>query len=68
MTIHYTNQNGESLTLRQRRPYFLQRLDGTGNVRKVVDVTVHSNELPVSDTEEKAERLSSPPTLWLRSF
>ena len=24
--------------------------------RPVLDVTVHSNELPVSDTEEKAER------------
>ena len=36
MTVTYTNQNGESLTLRQRKPYFLQRLDGTGNVRNAV--------------------------------
>ena len=36
MTVTYTNQNGESLTLRQRRPYFLQRLDGTGNVKNAV--------------------------------
>lgn len=36
MTITYTNANGDSLTLRQRRPYFLQRADGTGNVRNAV--------------------------------
>jgi len=36
MTITYTNANGESLTLRQRRPYFLQRANGTGDVRQTV--------------------------------
>jgi len=36
MTITYTNASGESLTLRQRRPYFLQRLDGTGNIQNAV--------------------------------
>ena len=36
MVLTYTNANGESLTLRQRRPYFLQRAEGIGNVRQAV--------------------------------
>lgn len=36
MTITYTNQNNVSLTLRQRKPYFLQRVDGTGRVNQAV--------------------------------
>ena len=44
MTIHYTNQNGESLTLRQRKPYFLQRLDGTGNIRNAVNTFKAPNQ------------------------
>ncbi len=37
MQLTYTNQNGASLTLRQAKPYFLQRLDGTGGVRQTVN-------------------------------
>ena len=36
MTIQYTNQSGESLPLRQRRPYFLQRAEDIGNVCQVL--------------------------------
>lgn len=36
MTITYTNTVGESLTFRQQKPYFIQRIDGTGNLRNTV--------------------------------
>ena len=36
MIITYINASGESITLRQRRPYFLQRADGTGNIRQEI--------------------------------
>ena len=36
MTLTYTNSSGESLTLRPRKPFFLQRAEGIGNVRNAV--------------------------------
>ncbi len=44
MTITYTNASGESLTLRQRRPYFLQRADGVGTVRNAVNTFKAPNQ------------------------
>lgn len=41
MEVAYTNQIGEAITFKQRRPYFLQALDGTGNIRQVVN-TFHA--------------------------
>ncbi len=43
-TITYTNSSGESLTLRQRKPYFLQRLDGTGSVRNTINTFKAPNQ------------------------
>lgn len=37
MELTYTNTGGESLTLKQSRPYFLTKIDGTGNVRQTVN-------------------------------
>lgn len=37
MELTYTNAGGESITLKQSRPYFLTRIDGTGNVRQTVN-------------------------------
>jgi len=37
MTITYTNTGGESLTLRQSKPFFLTKLDGTGTTRQTVN-------------------------------
>lgn len=36
MQLIYTNDNGESLILRQRRPYFLERVDGSANLRQAI--------------------------------
>ncbi|MDV2887979.1 phage tail family protein, partial [Alkalihalophilus pseudofirmus] len=33
----YTNRDGESITLKQSRPYFLTKVDGTGNIRQTVN-------------------------------
>lgn len=37
MELTYTNMGGESITLKQRRPYFLTKIEGTGNVRQTVN-------------------------------
>lgn len=37
MELTYTNANGESITLRQTRPFFLTRVDGAGKVRQTVN-------------------------------
>jgi hypothetical protein len=37
VNISYTNAGGETLTFRQTRPYFLQRVDGTGSIRQAVN-------------------------------
>ena len=37
MELTYTNANGESVTLRQTRPFFLTRVDGAGKVRQTVN-------------------------------
>jgi hypothetical protein len=36
MDLKYTNSNGIAVILRDRPPYFLTKLDGTGNLRNVV--------------------------------
>jgi hypothetical protein len=35
--LTYINSNGESITLKQSRPYFLTKIDGTGNIRQTVN-------------------------------
>lgn len=37
MELTYTNSGGESITLKQSRPFFLSRIDRTGNVRQSVN-------------------------------
>jgi len=37
MELTYTNSGGESITLKQSRPYFLNKIDGTGNIRQTVN-------------------------------
>jgi hypothetical protein len=37
MELKYTNEGGDSITLKQSRPYFLAKIDGTGNVRQTVN-------------------------------
>lgn len=37
MELTYTNSGGESITLKQNRPYFLTKIDGTGNIRQTVN-------------------------------
>lgn len=37
MELTYTNSGGESITLKQSRPYFLSKIDGTGNIRQTVN-------------------------------
>lgn len=37
MEATYTNQSGESLTLRQSRPFFLTKIDGVGSTRQTVN-------------------------------
>jgi len=36
MEVTYTNDGGESLTLRQARPFFLTRIDGAGSTKQAV--------------------------------
>ena len=36
MEITYVNSDGESLTIRQSKPYFIERLNGTGSIRNTV--------------------------------
>ena len=37
MELTYTNADGESITLKQSRPYFLTKIDGTGNIRQTIN-------------------------------
>ena len=37
MELTYINANGRSITLKQSRPYFLTKIDGTGNVSQTVN-------------------------------
>lgn len=37
MELTYINSSGESITLKQSRPYFLTKIDGTGNIRQTVN-------------------------------
>lgn len=37
MELTYINADGRSITLKQSRPYFLTKLDGTGNIRQTVN-------------------------------
>lgn len=37
MELTYINSGGESITLKQNRPYFLTKIDGTGNIRQTVN-------------------------------
>ena len=37
MELKYTNEGGDSITLKQSRPYFLTKIDGMGNVRQTVN-------------------------------
>lgn len=37
MELNYINEDGESITLKQSRPYFLSKVDGTGNIRQTVN-------------------------------
>lgn len=37
MEITYINSNGERLTIKQAKPYFLEKLDGTGSIRNIVN-------------------------------
>jgi hypothetical protein len=43
MLLTYTNQNGESVTLNQKKPFFLSKLDGVGSVRQSIS-TFHAPE------------------------
>jgi hypothetical protein len=37
LEIIYVNSGGESITIRQVKPYFLEKLDGTGSIRNTVN-------------------------------
>lgn len=37
MEIMYVNSDGESITIRQAKPYFIEKLDGTGSIRNTVN-------------------------------
>ena len=37
MEITYTGDSGAALTLSPRKPYFLQKIDGTGNLRQAIN-------------------------------
>lgn len=37
MELTYINADGRSITLKQDRPYFLKKIDGTGNTRQTVN-------------------------------
>jgi hypothetical protein len=36
--LTYINADGRSITLKQSRPYFLTKIDGTGNIRQTVNI------------------------------
>lgn len=36
MELTYINTEGESITLKQSRPYFITKIDGTGNIRNTI--------------------------------
>ncbi len=44
MELTYINDIGESLILRQRRPYFLQSIDGTGAVKHIISTFKAPNQ------------------------
>ena len=37
MQLTYINADGRSITPKQSRPYFLTKIDGTGNIRQTVN-------------------------------
>ena len=37
MELTYINANGRSITRKQSRPYFLTKIDGTGNASQTVN-------------------------------
>lgn len=37
MELTYFNSDGESIFIRQAKPYFIEKLDGTGNIRNIVN-------------------------------
>lgn len=37
MELTYINSSGESITLNQSRPFFITKIDGTGNIRQTVN-------------------------------
>lgn len=37
MELTYINSGGDNITLKQSRPYFLTKIDGTGNIRQTVN-------------------------------
>ena len=37
MELTYVNANGKNITLTQSRPYFLQKINGTGDIRQTVN-------------------------------
>lgn len=37
MELTYINSSGESITLKQSRPFFITKIDGTGNIRQTVN-------------------------------
>jgi hypothetical protein len=37
MEVTYINSSGESITLNQSRPFFITKIDGTGNIRQTVN-------------------------------
>jgi hypothetical protein len=44
MELTYINDNGEHITLRQRKPYFLQSVDGTGAVKHIISTFKAPNQ------------------------
>jgi hypothetical protein len=44
MTVTYTNDRGEHLTLRQRKPFFIQRVGGAGTVNNLINTFKAPNQ------------------------
>lgn len=44
MEVKYINELGESLAFRQRKPYFLQSIDGTGAVKHIISTFKAPNQ------------------------
>lgn len=44
MEIKYTNEADESITLRQRRPFFIENIDGTGAVKHIISTFKAPNQ------------------------